>query len=223
VFWKKPVLPASQSITNTETPLNTPISDITFTVFDTETTGFAVGRDDRLIEIGAVHVKGNRVLEEETFHMHVNPERHIPIEITELTGISLETIRHSPGSLEAIEAYLQFNERANSTIWVGHYVSFDLLVIKKELQRHQYRIDMPTTIDTLDLIGYINPSKHMLDLEVYASQLGTRIYNRHEALGDALTTAHLFCELLYHLEIRGKRTFADLLAISDMSKRNIQF
>jgi DNA polymerase-3 subunit epsilon len=102
-------------------------------------------------------------------------------------------------------------------------VSFDLLVIQKELQRHQYRIDMPTCIDTLDLIGYLSPSRHMLDLEIYASQFGTRIYDRHQALGDAMMTAHLFCELLQHLENRGKSTLSDLIEISDLSKRNIQF
>ncbi|MDT8860418.1 3'-5' exonuclease [Alkalihalobacillus sp. MEB130] len=221
MLWRRPTL--TSVATNHETPLNTPISDLSFTVFDTETTGFAVGAHDRMIEIGAVHVRSNHVQEAETFQMHVNPQRTIPPEITDLTGISLETVEHAPDSLEAIKTFLDFTKKANSTIWVGHYVSFDLLVIKKELQRHQHRIEMPTTIDTLDLIGYLSPSRHMHDLETYASQFGTRIYNRHEALGDALTTAHLFCELLYHIENRGKRTFAELLEISDMSKRNIQF
>ncbi|GAE28495.1 hypothetical protein JCM9140_4739 [Halalkalibacter wakoensis JCM 9140] len=219
MFWKTPLL----SVTKTETPLNTPISDLTFTVFDTETTGFAVGAQDRMIEIGAVQVKNKEVQEAETFQMHVNPNRNIPKEITELTGISNETIEHAPTSLEAIQSFIDFNKKTNSAIWVGHYVSFDLLVLKKELQRHQYRIEIPTTIDTLDLIGYLSPSKIMHDLENYASQFGTRIYSRHEALGDALTTAHLFCDLLYHLENRGKYTYADLLDISDLSKRNIQF
>ncbi|WP_332698867.1 3'-5' exonuclease [Halalkalibacter lacteus] len=221
MLWKRPsLLPRWRG--NRDTPLNTPISDLTFTVFDTETTGFAVGSTDRLLEIGAVLVK-KKTVQQETFQMHVNPERDIPASIQELTGISMETIKHAPTSLAAIEAFLAFKETANGAIWVGHYVSFDLLVIKKELGRHQYRIDMPICIDTLDLIGYVSPSRHMLDLEIYASQFNTRIYDRHQALGDAMTTAHLFCELLYHLENRGKHTLADLIEISDSSKKNIQF
>lgn len=63
---------------NDNIPLSTPIDDIIFTVFDTETTGFDVATTDRLIEIGAVQVKGTTVLENETFHTYVNPNRDIP-------------------------------------------------------------------------------------------------------------------------------------------------
>ncbi len=205
-----------------EYPLNTPLRELTFTVFDTETTGFAVGARDRLIEIAAVHVSQLNV-RQETFQMYVNPERDIPTEIIELTGISEEIVKDAPNSLEAIEAFFAFNEQGKSGIWVGHYVSFDVMVLKKEVQRHQYRIDLPICIDTLDLIGYLSPSKHMVDLEKYARQFGTRMYERHQALGDALTTAHLFCELLHHLEDRGKHTLADLIDISEMNSRSIQF
>ncbi|TWI59808.1 3'-5' exonuclease [Halalkalibacter nanhaiisediminis] len=218
MFWKKPLLPHFVK----EYPLNTPLKDLTFTVFDTETTGFAVGSKDRLIEIAAVHVRQLEVTEE-TFRLYVNPEREIPTEITELTSISRETIEDAPNSLEAIKAFLAFNEQGDSGIWVGHYISFDVMVLKKGAQRHQHRIELPICVDTLDLIGFINPSKHMFDLEKYASQFGTRMYERHQALGDALTTAHLFCELLYLLEQRGKRTFADLIEISEMNSRTIQF
>ena len=37
--------------------LDTKLRDMPFTVFDTETTGFAIAADDGLIEIGAVHVE----------------------------------------------------------------------------------------------------------------------------------------------------------------------
>jgi DNA polymerase-3 subunit epsilon len=77
--------------------------------------------------------------------------------------------------------------------------------------------------DTLDIIGYLSLSKDMRDLERYAKQFGTRIYNRHQALGDSLTTAYLFCELLIHLENCGKRTLADLIDISSMTTRVIPF
>lgn len=218
MFWKKPLL--SQLVK--EYPLNTPLRELTFTIFDTETTGFAIGSKDRLIEIAAVQVSGLEV-QSETFQMYVNPEREIPIEITELTGISGETVKGAPSSLEAIEAFFTFNKRGDSGIWVGHYVSFDVMVLKKEAMRYQYRINLPICIDTLDLIGFLSPSKHMFDLEKYARQFGTRMYERHQALGDALTTAHLFCELLYHLEERGKQTLADLIEVSEMNSRTIQF
>ncbi|GAE33653.1 3'-5' exonuclease [Halalkalibacter akibai] len=217
MFWRKPLLPAVPL--NKEIPLNTHFSNLTFTVFDTETTGFAVGASDRIIEIGAVQVKDRMVLDK-TFQSYVNPEREIPPNITALTGITTKTVEQAPPFIEVIKDFFQYVKEGEANIWVGHYASFDLLALKKEIARNQYRVDFPICLDTLDMIGYLSPAKHMLDLEIYASQFGSRIYERHQALGDALTTAHLFCELLFHLEDRGKNTLGDLIEISNITKRN---
>ncbi|BAB07460.1 BH3741 [Halalkalibacterium halodurans C-125] len=219
MFWKRKKLPHGLAV---DPPLNTPIRQLAFTVFDTETTGFAVGAGDRLIEVAAVHVEGLEVTDF-TFQTYVNPERNIPAEIEELTGISEDKVKNAPASLPAIESFFRFVEQSGSAAWVGHYASFDVTVLKKELQRYQFSLNVPLLFDTLDLIGYISPSKDMRDLEVYAKQFGTYIYERHQALGDALTTAHLFCELLRHLEARGKTTLADLIDISSMTNRALLF
>lgn len=44
-----------------EIPLSTPLEELKFVVFDTETTGFEIATSDRLIEIGAVLVDGFKV------------------------------------------------------------------------------------------------------------------------------------------------------------------
>ncbi|MET3507399.1 3'-5' exonuclease [Halalkalibacter oceani] len=219
MFKKKPSLPHTPY---SEYPLNTSLRELTFTVFDTETTGFAVGANDRMIELAAVTVRQLEV-EQRTFQTYVNPCREIPAKITRLTGISGETVENSPLALEALEAFFDFADQTASGIWVGHYVAFDMMVLKKEAQRHGYRLNFPICLDTLNLIGFISPSNQMLDLEKYALQFGTKIFNRHEALGDALTTANLFCALLILLEQRGKRTLADLIEISEMNSRMLQF
>ncbi|WP_088104370.1 3'-5' exonuclease [Halalkalibacter urbisdiaboli] len=219
MFWKKQQLNYQLE---KEVPLRTPFRDLTFTIFDTEATGFAISSHDRLIELAAVQVS-NLEVNSNYFQTYVNPQRSIPDDIIELTGITAERVKHAPDSLEAIEQFFQFTEAGNSHALVGHYVSFDMMVLKKELQRHRYRFRPPLCIDTLDLIGYISPSKDMRDLETYAKQFGTRIYERHQALGDAMTTAHLFCELLTMLESYGKGTLADLVDISSMTQRALQF
>ncbi|SFE60958.1 DNA polymerase-3 subunit epsilon [Alteribacillus iranensis] len=209
MFWKKRVLPYQLNI---HPPLNTPLREISFTVFDTETTGFAVGRKDRLIEIGAVQVE-ELTLTDKTFRTYVNPERNIPREITELTGIHAEDVERAPTALEAIKDFFRFVEKQKSTVWAGHYVAFDLLVLKKELQRYKYAFDVPSQIDTLDMIGYLNPTWDMKDLSYYAREFGANMFERHSALGDARTTASLLIELIHILEHRGKRTLGDLLDI----------
>lgn len=210
MFWKKKKL-HYQLVQ--DQPLNTPIRELSFTVFDTEATGFSVGSHDRLIEIGAVHVENMQVTDQ-VFQTYVNPHREIPERITQLTGISNADVADAPDSLEAIEQFYQYMERNKSGGWVGHYLAFDVTVLKKELLRHKYTFDEPLYVDTLDLIGYLAPSWDMRDLQHYALNFGTNIFKRHSAMGDALTTAHLFVELLHYVEDRGKYTLGDLIEIT---------
>ncbi|HHY21628.1 MAG TPA: 3'-5' exonuclease [Bacilli bacterium] len=216
MFWKRKRLHYQL---NQPLRLDTPFRDMSFTVFDTETTGFAIGAKDRVIEIGAVHVE-NLEVTDRTFQTYVNPEREIPEHITKLTTIEQSQVDDAPTALEAIESFFQFIEDNKSSGWVGHYLSFDVMVIKKELQRVKYTFEQPLYLDTLDLIGYLCPSWEMRDLERYAQAFGTSMFDRHRALGDALTTAHLFVELLRLLEDRGKTTLGDLIHATDVENRH---
>ncbi|WP_110112594.1 3'-5' exonuclease [Bacillus sp. CGMCC 1.16541] len=204
-------------------PLNTRIEDVVFTVFDTETTGFQIASTDRLIEMAAVTIKGCEVQQSDTFRLYVNPERQISQEITDLTTISNEHVAGAPLSLEAIEQFFHFVQKHGTTCLVGHYVAFDILVLKNELKRNKFHLKKLQHLDTLDLIGFIAPSFDMRDLERYAQVFGTRIYPRHQAMGDALTTAYLFVELLEHFKDRGYSTWGDLLQVTYSPTRYLSF
>ena len=194
--------------------LDTKLSEMAFTVFDTETTGFAIGANDRLIEIGAVHVDQLTVTDR-TFQTFVNPSRAIPKHISELTTIEQHHVENAPSPLAAIENFFQFVEDTKSGGWVGHHVSFDAMVIKKELQREKRSYGEPSSFDTIDLIDYLSPSWNQRDLEDYAKAFGTQTFERHQALGDALTTAHLFVKVLKLLELKGHTTLGDLLRVKN--------
>ncbi len=193
--------------------MSTPLSELGYTVFDTETTGFRIERDDRLIEIGAVHVKGFEVIEERQFQTYVNPNRQISREITELTSITNDMVRDAPQALEAMQHFFDFVSETNSACFVGHYVQFDMLVLKSELKRGKLAYRKYKALDTLDIIGFLAPAYEIRDLERYAMAFNTRIYPRHSAIGDALTTAYLFVELLLQLHDRGIRTLGELSRI----------
>lgn len=62
-------------------------------VFDLETTGLDLAKD-RIIQISYIKVSPDGT--EERGDQLVNPERHIPPEVTALTGISDETLKSSP-------------------------------------------------------------------------------------------------------------------------------
>src|SRR4051794_30745853 len=87
--------------------LNTKLRDMPFTVFDTETTGFAMAANDGLIEIGAVHVENSEVTDR-VFQTFVKPLGEIPEYITKLTSIEQKHVKNAPTALEAIESYFQF-------------------------------------------------------------------------------------------------------------------
>ncbi|MFB5282595.1 PolC-type DNA polymerase III [Peribacillus sp. Hz7] len=198
--------------------LDTSFRDLSFTVFDTETTGFSIGAKDRVIEIGAVQV-ANMEVTDKTFQSFVNPMRKIPVHIIELTSIEQQQVNEAPLALEVIEQYFRFMENHDSKGWVGHCISFDVMVIKKELNRMKYTFQQPLALDTIDLIHRLFPSWDMRDLEEYAASFGTKVFTRHRALGDALTTAYLFVELLKRFEEKGMTTLGDLVKLSSRKKR----
>lgn len=204
-------------------PLSTPIDDLTYIVFDTETTGFQVATTDRLIEIGAVPVNGLKVKEEDQFQTYVNPKRQISREIIELTSITNEMASEAQVALDAISRFFDYVESHDTVCLVGDYVSFDAAVLKSELKREKLALERLFTIDTLDLIGFIAPSYDMRDLERYAMAFGTRIYDRHSAIGDAMTTAYLFTELLLQFKDRGHSTWCELVKATDSQMRSMPF
>ncbi|MDK7668205.1 3'-5' exonuclease [Cytobacillus oceanisediminis] len=209
------------SLTYENIPLSTPLEDLSFIVFDTETTGFQVSATDRIIEIGAVPVKGFQVQEKDLFQTYVNPKRQISREIRELTSISDELVKDAPQALEAILSFFDYVESREAVCLVGHYVGFDALAIKSEFKREKLALKNFLTIDTLDLIGFIAPSYDMRDLERYAMAFGTRIYDRHSAVGDALTTAYLYVELLFQFQQRGHKTWGGLIKATDSQMRSL--
>ncbi|MFC0525620.1 PolC-type DNA polymerase III [Pontibacillus salicampi] len=193
--------------------LSTPIKDMTFVVLDTEATGLRVDKHDRLIEIAAVVVKGLMPLEEDIFTSLANPDRHIPTPIEELTGITNEDVLQAPPSRKVLVDFLRFVERYEPCCLVGHHISFDMTLLGKEWKRTGYRTKKAKTIDTLQLLQYLDPTAKYRDLEDHARLIGTPIFERHSAKGDAMTTAHLFCEMITRIGKKGCYTWGDLLQI----------
>ncbi|MYL33678.1 3'-5' exonuclease [Pontibacillus yanchengensis] len=200
-------------------PLSTSLRDLSFVVVDTETTGFQVEKEDRLIEIGAVGIEHLQVKEETAFQSYINPHRSIPATIEQLTHITNDHVDDAPAAKEVIKDFFQYVETTCTPCLVGHNIGFDVTVFKQELKRAGYKIKKPKVIDTLDLIHTVRPLLKGKDLEEYADIFQTPLVDRHTAKGDALTTAYLFCELVNQLGKRGYHTWGDLLQITESKHR----
>ena len=77
--------------------------DGTFIVFDLETTGLNPASEE-ITEIAAVRVVEGEI--RDSFQTYVNPHKPIPPEITELTGISDETVADAPDLDKAVPEFL---------------------------------------------------------------------------------------------------------------------
>jgi DNA polymerase-3 subunit epsilon len=179
---------------------------LTYTVFDTETTGFAPDDGDEIVSIGAVRIVGGRLLRTETFERLVDPGRSIPRTATAVHGITRDLVRGAPPLDEVLPAFAAF---AAGSVLVGHNVAFDMAFLAAAQRRTGTALSAPL-LDTLLIDGVVHPDHDAHTLEAMAERLGVDLVGRHTALGDALLTGEIFLRLLPLLAARGVQTLGEL-------------
>lgn len=158
-------------------------------VFDVETTGLSYRRD-RLTEIGAVRMRGMQIVD--TFNTMVNPERPIPEEVVELTGITENMVRDAPKEEEALEKFIAFC--GENPVLAAHNASFDTSFIRAAARRHDIFFSF-ATLDTLVLCQRMLPDQRRYKLESVARALKLGKFNHHRASDDAGMLARIYKEL----------------------------
>jgi len=185
------------------------MDDLTFVVFDTETTGLRPEAGDRVISLAGVRVTGSEVRPHETFDTLVHLGRPVPPDSVRFHGITDAALAGAPPLDVVLPAFLRF---AGDAVLVGHEVSFDLQFLGPEAQR----LGLPSlttrpVLDTRLLSRSLHGPAEEHSLEAVALRLGVSVVGRHSALGDALTTAEVFVRLLTLLRNRGVSTLGEAL------------
>lgn len=181
------------------------LTDLNYTVFDTETTGLDPSAGDEIISIGAVRIVNNRLLRYETYEQLVDPRQPIAALSQAIHGISHEMLRGQPTIDEALP---QFHEYCADAVLVGHNAAFDLRFLQLKETRTGVRFTQPV-LDTLLLSQVLHPHQESHALEAIAGRLGVTVVARHTALGDALATGEVFLRMIPLLAAHGVRTLGD--------------
>lgn len=158
-------------------------------VFDIETTGLSHATE-RITEIGAVRLRGLK--EVEVFNTFVNPEKHIPEEITELTGITDEMVKDAPSEGDAVREFMKF---CGDAPLIAHNSDFDTSFIRAAAERNRISYHN-SSIDSLKLCRAAIPNKKKYTLDAVANELGLGDFNHHRASDDAKMLARIFVKLI---------------------------
>jgi DNA polymerase-3 subunit epsilon len=183
------------------------LSDLAYTVFDTETTGFHPAEGDEIVSVGAVRVVNGRLLRHETFDRLVDPRRSVPARSVAVHGITTDMVRGQPTMDQVLPVFARF---AEDTVLVGHNVGFDMSFLRLKEVQTGVRFTQPV-LDTLLLDAALHPDHESHSLEAIAARLGVGVVGRHTALGDALVTGEVFLLLLTLLQERGIGTLGEAL------------
>lgn len=158
-------------------------------IFDIETTGLS-RESDRITEIGAVKLRNMEVVEE--FGTFVNPERPIPENITELTGITDQMVSDAPSEGDAVRSFLEF---CGESPIVAHNADFDTSFIRIACERNHINF-RNSFIDTLKLCRAAIPNKNKHTLDAMANEFGLGDFNHHRAIDDAKMLALIYVKLI---------------------------
>ena len=169
------------------------LKNMTFVVFDLETTGLnsvpSSGSMDAIIEIGAYKIIDGVI--SESFSTFINPQRKLPKDIIELTGITDEMLKDAPTYEKVMPDFFRF---CHGSILVGHNIEgFDFKFVDHYCSRLGYILERKI-IDTLPLSQKLLPLQHHR-LNNIADYFKIT-FNHHRAIDDALVTAKIFLELI---------------------------
>lgn len=178
------------------------LSNLTYSVFDTETTGLNPSEGDEIISIGAVRIVNGRLLRKEIFDQLINPRRTMSREAVEVHGIEPAMLRDQPAIETVLPGFRRFVE---DTVLVAHNAAFDMRFLKMKEELTGIRFLNPV-LDTLLLSAAVHPNLERHNLDAIARRLGITVVGRHTALGDALVTAEILIKLIPLLAEMGIHT-----------------
>ena len=142
-------------------------------------------------------LKDGEVIDE--FSCFVNPEKHIPQRVSEVTNITDEMVADAETIDKVFPKILDF---IKDSVIVAHNAGFDVGFLRQNAKSLGYDFDY-TYLDTLSLAKDLFPDYKKYKLGKIADNLGIKVEVAHRALDDVDTTVKVFKVMLDMLKKRG--------------------
>lgn len=160
---------------------NTRFDNITFVVYDTETTGFSPV-NDRILEIGAIKILGGVEIDRATWL--INPERYIPYFVQEVHHISYDMVKDCPTFAEVYPEFVSF---VGPAVLIAHNAPFDNRFMAAEIERAGMPMMKNAVLDSLALFRRWHPEleRHTVSALMDYYALDPEGGNLHRATDDS--------------------------------------
>lgn len=165
-------------------------------VYDCETTGLNT-KTDNIISIGAVKIKGNKILINESIHIFIEQEEEISHK-----SITIHQIRNCDlkGAIPVNEAIERFLYYIGNRKLVGYYLEFDIAMINRYV-KPMFGITLPNQREEVSAIYFdkkiarIPQGNIDLRFDTILEDLNLPRLQAHDALNDAIMTAMMYLKL----------------------------
>jgi DNA polymerase-3 subunit epsilon len=160
---------------------------------DTETTGFHANGGDRMVEIGAVKIRGNMETGE-TFHRYINPQgRKVDPGALAVHNLSDDFLKDKEPFRRIVDDFLKFVGDAKIVI---HNAKFDMGFLNMEFERCNRPILKNEVIDSLT-VAKKRYAGQRNTLDALCTRLGVDASGReyHGALIDSLLLARVWIKM----------------------------
>ena len=179
----------------------------TYVVFDLETTGLYPNSGDTIIEIGAVKIKNETIIDR--YDELIKPDKILSEEIIGITGINNEMLKGKRNEEEGVKSFMEW---VGDAPMVAHNAKFDISFIELAYTKYNFGVFKNTVIDTLGLSRYLESKEryHNLATLVKRYEIPWDEDKHHRADYDSEGTALIFTKMIKKLMLNNFKTLKDL-------------
>ncbi|MEZ4700375.1 MAG: 3'-5' exonuclease [Rhodothermales bacterium] len=166
--------------------------------FDLETTGLDVEKD-RIVEIACIKVHPDK--RQERFETFLNPERPIPPEVTELTGITDEMVAAAPLFREIADTLGGMLRDADLAGY--NAINFDVPMLQAEFKRAGVVMPAPADRAVLDPLTILKKYEVRTLGWAHAFYLGQEMPRAHRSMDDTEAAMTILREQIKRYQLTG--------------------